>query len=107
MAYTDEQIQQVCDAGYEVMGHFTDVQNCTFPSAAIIAGMKAGKSSQEIANDAYDSIIDLPLRQTGYGLVGTGDTMHNVAMYMAGEVKKRIDALEEGTPEEEPVPSTD
>ena len=26
-AYTEEQIQSVCDAGYEIMGHFTNVQN--------------------------------------------------------------------------------
>lgn len=93
MAYTDEQIQQVCDAGYEIMGHFTDVQNCTFPSTEIIKGMKDGLTAQEIADNAYQAIIKIPLHQTGFGLVGMGDSMHNIAMYMAGEIKKRIEAL--------------
>lgn len=92
-AYTDEQIKQVCDAGHEIMGHFTDVQNCTFPSTEIIKGMTAGLSAQEIADNAYHAVADLPLRQTGFGLVGTGDSMQNVAKYMAGEIKKRIEAL--------------
>lgn len=91
--YTDEQIQKVCDAGYEIMGKFTEVQNCTFPTTEIIKGMKAGLSADEIADKAYHSIADLPVRQTGFGLVGMGDTMHNIATYMAGEVKKRIEEL--------------
>lgn len=33
--YTEKQIQSVCDAGYEIMGHFTNVQNCQFPSTEI------------------------------------------------------------------------
>lgn len=94
MAYTDEQIQSVCDAGYEIMKEFTDVQNCTFPSTVIIEGMKAGLSAAEIANNAYDAIAKLPLRQTGFGLVGMGDSMHNVALYMQGEIEKRINALD-------------
>lgn len=92
-AYTDEQIQQVCDAGYEIMGKFTEVQNCLFPSTVIIKGMKEGLSSEEIADNAYHAIADLPVRQIGFGLVGVGDTMQNVARYMAGEVRNRIDAL--------------
>lgn len=95
MTYTDAQIQEVCDAGYEIMGHFTDVQNCTFPSTEIIKGMKAGLTAEEIAENAYQSIIKIPLRQTGFGLVGTGDSMHNIAQYMCGEIKKRIKAFEE------------
>lgn len=94
MTYTDTQIQEVCDAGYEIMGHFTDVQNCTFPSTEIIKGMKEGLTTEEIAANAYDSIIKIPLRQTGFGLVGTGDSMHNIVMYMAGEIKKRIESFE-------------
>ena len=49
MAYTNEQIQLVCDKAADVMKGFTDVQNCTFPSTAIIQGMKAGLSAEEIA----------------------------------------------------------
>lgn len=92
--YTEEQIQGVCDAGYEIMGHFTDVQNCLFPSTEIRKGMEAGLSAQEIACNAYDAIAKLPLRQTGFGLVGTGDSMHNIALYMQSEIQKRIEALE-------------
>lgn len=102
--YTEEQIQSVCEAGYEILGHFTDVQNCTFPSTVIRKGMEAGLSAQEIAMNAYDSIIKLPLHQTGFGLVGMGDSMHNVAMYLQGEVQKRIEALTpvEDEPADEP-----
>lgn len=93
MAYTDEQIQAVCAAASDVMKDFTDVQNCTFPSTAIIAGMKAGKTPEEIASDAYDSVYELPLHQTGFGLVGMGDSMRNVALYMQGAVLNAIKAL--------------
>lgn len=93
MSYTDEQIQKVCNAAADIMKDFTDVQNCTFPSTAIIAGMKAGKTAEEIADDAYNAIANLPLHQTGFGLIGTGDSMHNIALYMQGEVLKQIKAL--------------
>ena len=93
MSYTDEQIQKVCNAAADIMKDFTDVQNCTFPSTAIIAGMKADKTAEEIADDAYNAIANLPLYQTGFGLVGTGDSMHNIALYMQGEVLKQIKAL--------------
>ena len=94
MTYTDEQIQSVCNAGYEIMGKFTDVQNCQFPSTVIIKGMKAGLSAQEIAVNAYNAVANLPLRQTSFGLVGTGDTMHNIALYLQGEIQKRIESFE-------------
>ena len=95
MTYTDEQIQLVCDKAADVMKNFTDVQNCTFPSTAIIKGMKAGLSAEEIASNAYDTIAGLPLWQTGYGLVGTGDSMKNVALYMQGEILNTIKAIDE------------
>lgn len=101
--YTDEQIQSVCEAGYEIMGKFTDVQNCQFPSTEIIAGMKAGLTAEEIACKAYDAVAKLPLHQTGFGLVGMGDSMHNIALYMQGEIQKRIEALTPGTPDVPPV----
>lgn len=91
--YTEEQIQSVCDAGYEIMGHFTNVQNCLFPSTEIRKGMEAGLSAEEIACNAYNAVAKLDLHQTGFGLVGMGDSMHNVALYMQGEVQKRIEAL--------------
>lgn len=92
--YTEEQIQSVCDAGYEIMGHFTNVQNCMFPSTVIRQGMEEGLSAQEIAINAYNVVSKLDLHQTGFGLVGMGDSMHNVAMYLQGEVQRRIEALE-------------
>ena len=95
MAYTDEQIQSVCDKASEVMKDFTDVQNCIFPSTAIIEGMKAGLSAEEIASNAYDTIAELPLHQTGFGLVGMGDSMKNVALYMQGAIMNAIKAIDE------------
>lgn len=105
--YTEEQIQSVCNAGYEIMGKFTDVQNCQFPSTAIIEGMKAGLPADEIANNAYDAIAKLPLRQTGFGLVGMGDSMHNIALYMQGEIQKRIEELGVTVKPENPTPNPD
>ena len=93
--YTDEQIQSVCDAGYEIMGKFTDVQNCQFPSTAIIEGMKAGLSAEEIADNAYNAVAKLPTHQTGFGLVGMGDSMRNIASYLRGEIIKRIKEIDE------------
>ena len=106
--YTEEQIQSICDAGYEIMGHFTDVQNCQFPSTEIRKGMEAGLTAEEIACNAYNAVAKLPLHQTGFGLVGMGDSMHNIALYMQGEIQKRIEALTpvEETPEV-PTPDAD
>ena len=95
MAYTEKQIQLVCTKAADVMKDFTDVQNCTFPSTAIIQGMKAGLSAEEIASNAYDTIAGLPLHQTGFGLVGTGDSMKNVALYMQGAIMNAIKAIDE------------
>ena len=97
MAYTDEQSQLVCDKAADVMKDFTDVQNCTFPSTEIIKGMKAGLTAEEIASNAYDAIAKLPLRQTGFGLVGMGDSMKNVALYMQGEILKAINTIDESS----------
>ena len=97
MAYTDEQIQLVCDKAADVMKNFTDVQNCTFPSTEIIKGMKAGLTAEEIASNAYNAIAKLPLHQTGFGLVGMGDSMKNVALYMQEEILKTIKAIDESS----------
>lgn len=93
MVYTPEQIDHVCAACFEVMGHFTDVQNCSFPTDAIRKGMEKGLTAEEIGENAYQSIIPLPLHQTGFGLVGMGDSMHNIATYMKHEVMKRINEI--------------
>ena len=92
MAYTDEQIQQVCDAGYEIMGKFTDVQNCMFPSTAIMEAMKTDKTAEEIGMAAYDAVAKLPRYQAGFGLVND-NRMHNYAMFLQNEVTKRVEAL--------------
>ena len=106
MAYTDEQIQLVCDKAADVMKDFTDVQNCTFPSTEIIKGMKAGLTAEEIASNAYNAIAKLPLHQTGFGLVGMGDSMKNVALYMQGEILKAIKTMDESnTPASNQTPT--
>ena len=91
--YTEEQIQSVCNAGYEIMGHFTNVQNCQFPSTVIRQGMETGLPAEEIAINAYNAVCKLDLHQTGFGLIGMGDSMHNIALYLQGEIQKRIEAL--------------
>ena len=106
MAYTDEQIQLVCDKAADVMKDFTDVQNCTFPSTAIIKGMKEGLTAEEIASNAYDTIAKLPLYQTGFGLVGTGDSMKNIALYMQGAILNAIKAIDEANASSNPVTPT-
>ena len=93
MAYTDEQIQAVCEAAADVMKDFTVPQNCTFPSTAIIESMKAGLSAEEIADNAYETIRNLPLYQTGYGTVGIGTNMFNIASFMRGAVLNAINNL--------------
>lgn len=105
--YTDAQIQDVCNHAAKVMEGFTEVQNCQFPSTAIIEGMKAGKTPEEIANAAYDAVSGLPLYQTGFGLVGTGNTMHNIASFMRGAVLEDIKALAgSSTPTAPTTPTT-
>lgn len=97
MAYTDEQIQSVCDAGYEIMGKFTDVQNCLFPSTAITEAMKADKTPEEIGMAAYNAIAKLPRYQTGFGLVND-NRMHNYAMFLQNEVTKRVEEFSSSKP---------
>ncbi len=89
--YTDEQIQYVCDAGYEIMGKDVDVQTCMFPSTVIREGMKEGLSADEIADKAYHAVAHMPVFR--YNLVGAFDNIDNLARYMANEVKHRIESL--------------
>jgi hypothetical protein len=93
--YTDEQINAVMNIGYDMMKHATsEVQNCTFPNAAIKAAMLAGKSPQEVADAAYESIISLEPMRDGYRLVDTYNSVahpfHNAAMFMVGEITKKL-----------------
>ena len=100
--YTDEQIKAVCDQATAVLSGLTDAQNVTFPTTAIIAGMKAGLTADEIANNARAAIDDLPLLNNGtYNLIGSNITMFNIASYMRGAVYNAVKALEDAAEEEE------
>lgn len=95
MAYTDEQIKSVCDKASEVLHGLTDAQNVTFPSTAIIKGMKAGLDADTIANNARKAIEDLPMYNNGtYNTIGTNLNIFNIASYMRGTVYNAIKELE-------------
>ena len=96
--YTDAQINSVMDIGYEIMKHATsEVQNCTFPNAAIRTAMQAGKSPEEVAAAAYDSIIELEPMHDGYRMVDTYSSVphpfHNAAIFMSGEIEKALKTM--------------
>lgn len=102
--YTDAQIKSVCDKATEVLHGMTDAQNVTFPTTAIVDGMKKGLSADEIANNARKAIDDLPLYNNGtYNLIGSNINMFNIASYMRGAVYDAIKELESATPTPEPV----
>ena len=104
VTYTDAQIKAVCDKATEVLHGMTDAQNVTFPTTAIIDGMKKGLDADTIANNARKAIDDLPLLNNGtYNLIGSNINMFNIASYMRGAVYQAIKALENATPEPEPV----
>ena len=93
--YTDAQIKQVCDAAINTLHGLTDAQNVTFPTAPIIEGMKAGLDADTIANNARDSISDLPMYNNGFiNTVGNaGFELFNLASYVRGAVYEAITAL--------------
>lgn len=106
-AYTDEQIKSVCDKATEVLHGFTDAQNVTFPTTAIISGMKAGLNADTIANNARAAIDDLPLFNNGtYNTIGSNLVMFNYGSYVRGAVYNAIKELESSvTPEPTPEPT--
>lgn len=105
MSYTDQQIKQVCDKAAEVLHGLTDAQNVTFPSTAIISGMKEGLSADVIANNARDAIIDLPLLNNGtYNWSNYNMKINNIASFMRGAVYNAIKELESGSVTPEPTP---
>ena len=105
VTYTDAQIKAVCDQATEVLHGLTDAQNVTFPTTAIIDGMKKGLDADTIANNARKAIDDLPLYNNGtYNLIGSNINMFNIASYMRGAVYNAIKALENATPTPEPEP---
>lgn len=102
VTYTDEQIKSVCDKATNVLHGFTDAQNVTFPTTAIINGMKAGLDADTIANNARAAIDDLPLLNNGtYNLIGSNITMFNYASFLRGAVYDAIKELEDTAAEEE------
>lgn len=91
VTYTDEEIKQVCDAASSVLAGYTDVQNVTFPSTAIISGMKANLSPEEIADNARKAIEDLPLFNNGtYNTIGMNLTMFNYCSFLRGAVYNAV-----------------
>lgn len=106
VTYTDDQIKAVCDKATEVLYKMTDAQNVTFPTTAIVSGMKAGLDANTIANNARKAIDDLPLLNNGtYNLIGSNINMFNIASYMRGAVYNAIKELEDSvTPEPEQGP---
>ena len=106
MAYTDAQIKAVCDQATEVLHGLTDAQNVTFPTTAIIDGMKNNLDADTIANNARKAIEDLPMYNNGtYNTIGSNMVLFNLASYMRGAVYNAIKALESSvTPEPEPEP---
>lgn len=105
--YSDAQIKSVCDKATEVLHGFTDAQNVTFPTTAIISGMKAGLDADTIANNARAAIDDLPLFNNGtYNTIGSNLVMFNYGSYVRGAVYNAIKELEGGvTPEPVPEPT--
>jgi uncharacterized protein YjdB len=105
--YSDAQIKSVCDKATEVLHGFTDAQNVTFPTTAIISGMKAGLDADTIANNARAAIDDLPLFNNGtYNTIGSNLVMFNYGSYVRGAVYNAIKELEGGvTPEPMPEPT--
>ena len=104
MAYTDAQIKAVCDEATEVLHGLTDAQNVTFPTTAIIDGMKNNLDADTIANNARKAIEDLPMYNNGtYNTIGSNMQLFNLASYMRGAVYNAVKALESSvTPEPEP-----
>ena len=105
--YSDAQIKSVCDKATEVLHGLTDAQNVTFPTTAIIDGMKKGLDADTIANNARKAIDDLPLFNNGtYNLIGSNINMFNISSYMRGTVYQAIKELEGATPTPEPATVT-
>lgn len=105
--YSDAQIKSVCDKATEVLHGFTDAQNVTFPTTAIISGMKAGLDADTIANNARAAIDDLPLFNNGtYNTIGSNLVMFNYGSYVRGAIYNAIKELEGSvTPEPTPEPA--
>ena len=109
-SYTDAQIAEVCAKAKKAVADFTTVQNGSFSSTHIIAGMKAGKTADEICNDIWESYKGLSQYPDQYGLVGrgavNGNNMLNVQQIISGAIHQAIAEIDAGatpTPTPEPV----
>lgn len=56
MAYTNEQIDKVCKDVTNALKNLANVNVQSYLSTSIIAGMKANKTADEIANKCYTAV---------------------------------------------------
>lgn len=92
--YTDEQIKAVCDEAAKVLYGNTDAQNVTFPTTAIINGMKEGLDADTIADNARAAVENLPLYNNGtYNTIGMNINMFNYCSFLRGAVFNAINNL--------------
>ena len=89
MAYTDEEIQSVCDQAADILPSLTDVQNTTFPSTAIMQAMKEDKTPDEIADAAYYAISTLPLTNSRWQMT-RNNNIFNYAQIVRGVVLNAV-----------------
>lgn len=87
---TPEQVNEVYEIPFKVMGKMTVVQNCTFLIRAISEGMKADKSPHEIACDSYDEICNYNIGN----LTDVQDqSIKNIALFTQGAIEEKLNEL--------------
>ena len=87
---TEDQIKEVYDIPYKVMGPFTSVQNCTFPIKGIKEGMAADMTPEQVGDKAYNEIAKLTVGQ--FNDIETGK-LRDLGRFMQGAVTKRLNEL--------------
>ena len=111
MSYTDEQIKSVCEDAMNVLDGLTDTQNITFPTEAIINGMKNGLTPEQIGSNARAAIEELPLFNNGtYNFTGSNMTIFNLSSYMEGAIItsiKNLEPVDEESDDENPDSNPD
>lgn len=99
MAYSEEQIEDVCRKVSASISDFVVPQIATFTRTPIIAGMKAEKTFDEICADMWEAIDTLPPLPDTYALAGqcatNGNPMVNVCKIACGALHQALLALEE------------
>ena len=99
MAYTQEQIDLVCQkVSDEVLKHTVE-QNALFTTTPLRKGMEEGKEYEELVLDLYESINQLPVdpRMTTGTL-----SMVNICQIASGALHEALESLEA-----EPAKGTD